>query len=72
MSASCDKTIKLYNINKEECEYTFSGHSEKIFRAIALIDENYFISGANDKNIIIWDYNKKILYKKYICEDYIG
>ena len=53
LSASMEHTIKLWNINKTECEFTFTGHSGLIYRAVAIFDDNYFISGGNDKKIIM-------------------
>ena len=56
LTVSFDKTIKLWNLKEGLCEYTFSGHSERIYRGIAVFDENYFLSGGKDKKLIMWDY----------------
>ena len=35
----------------------------KLNGAIAVLDENYFISTSGKNEIVIWDYNKNIKHK---------
>ena len=57
ISASYDSSIKAWDIfNNGACVHTFKGHSGSIWRALAVFNEKYFISGDSDSNLIIWDY----------------
>ena len=72
MSASLDKTIKMWNLKAVICEHTFLGHDEGISRGIKLFDENYFLSGTQDKTIKMWDYKKKQLHKEFTSDEKIS
>ena len=54
------KTIKISNLDSDECLATLEGHSTNIY-CLTSIDENRFASGSGDKTIIIWD------AKNFVC-----
>ena len=53
-SGSADKTIKLWNIKKENSFRTLTGHKHRV-SCIATFDENTIISGSWDRTIKIWN-----------------
>jgi WD40 repeat protein len=55
VSASMDKTIKIWDFNTGECLKTLEGHTSAVESiAISCCDE-YIVSGSWDKTIKIWD-----------------
>lgn len=57
ISASYDKTIKLWNLNTGRCDFTLRGHNEWV----SSVDCNAEIicSGSWDSTVKIWDYATK-------------
>ena len=64
ISASADKTIKMYNSNYE-CTYTFTGHTDCV-RSVLFLNESSFLSCANDAIIKKWDINTKKCVREYL------
>ena len=58
-SGSTDSTIKVWDIEEEDCLFTLTGH---LFTVIALIQGNNgtLISGSYDKTIKIWDLEEQV------------
>lgn len=55
ISASRDKTIKLWDVYGSSCIYTFSGHDNWV-RALALHPNGkYLLSCSDDKSVRIWE-----------------
>ncbi|EFO97992.1 CRE-UFD-3 protein [Caenorhabditis remanei] len=52
LTASADKTIRLWNRN--ETAAIFKGHTD-VVRALAVISKDHFLSAGNDGHIIHWD-----------------
>lgn len=73
LSGSSDNSIKLWNLNKlsenkkvlekTENDFTFNGH-ECWVNCLVKYDDKYFISGANDGKIIIWDFKKREIVRE--------
>ena len=55
ISASNDKTIKIWNLNSGECLKTLNDHQDSV--TSILITSTAFISGSIDKTVKIWDLN---------------
>ena len=53
-SASCDKTIKIWDLSSGKCETTLQGHQNSV-NALCLLPGNKLASGSCDKTIKIWD-----------------
>jgi WD40 repeat protein len=53
-SASTDKTIKIWDINKYICIKTLADHTKSV-TCLALLSEGEFASGSADCTIKIWD-----------------
>ncbi|KAH6565164.1 hypothetical protein BASA60_010041 [Batrachochytrium salamandrivorans] len=59
VSASSDKTIRLWNRNTLECTATLTGHTAGV-NAICLLPGDQLASVSSDKSIKIWDLNTGI------------
>ena len=57
LTASADKTIKLWNGSNGVCLWTFEGHSDCVRGIQVAQDETKFYSVSNDASIKIWDMN---------------
>ena len=55
VSASSDKTIKIWDVQTNECLSTFEGHTNFVRAVVLSSDEKYIVSGSNDQTIKIWD-----------------
>jgi WD40 repeat protein len=55
LSASADKTIKLWDAGTGQLLKTFSGHEEAVNCAAFSSDEKQLASGGTDKKIILWN-----------------
>ena len=60
-SSSYDNTIKIWNINNKECQYTLYGHDSPVF-CILLLKDGRMISGSGSwsKSLKVWNLEKKI------------
>ena len=60
ISSSYDNLIKVWNFNKQGCEFTLYGHDSPVF-CILLLKDGRLVSGSGsyDKSIKIWNLNKK-------------
>ena len=56
ISASIDKTIKIWNFENGYCIKTLYDHQSWV-TCLLIISNNKFISGSCDKTIKIWDFN---------------
>ena len=65
MSGSADKTIKIWDIQYDECIKTFLGHAGYVNSVIMLIG-NLIASGSSDKSIKIWEINSGVCEKTLI------
>eukprot|EP00842_Homolaphlyctis_polyrhiza_P002668 jgi/Hompol1/3401/HPOL_006511-RA len=54
LSASSDKTIKLWDMNTLECVQTLEGHTAGV-NSLQLLPGNQLASVSSDKSIKIWD-----------------
>ena len=79
-SASCDKSIKIWDLNNKECKVIFEGHSGYIWGLILIEmnekDENYkdekknlLVSCSSDKTIKFWDLKEERCYKTIYAHD---
>merc|ERR1711988_595052 len=54
VSASSDKTLKLWSLDDEECKQTFRGHKDSVFAVCYLPDKNQIVSASYDKTLKLW------------------
>ena len=66
LSASRDKTIKLWDAIGGVCIYTFTGHENWVRCLCEHPNGKYFLSCSDDKCIIIWDIKTGLSQKKLI------
>ena len=63
ISASWDKTIKIWDSDTGICLNTLEGHSKEV-RSIALtLDGRIIVSGFSDRSIKIWDAERGLCLK---------
>ena len=60
VSGSDDKTIKVWDIYKENCLQTLEGHADKI-KSLAILPKDCIASGSADRTIKLWDLNTGLL-----------
>lgn len=70
ISASHDKTIKVWDKDSSECMYTLSGHSDQI-KDIKAIDTNLYSVGK-DKCVFVWKVNDRNYHEKIQTEEVIN
>jgi len=58
ISASRDKTIKLWELSTGYCKKTFTGHNEWVRRAIVNESATMIASCSNDQSVMIWNLEK--------------
>ncbi|GEM_PF-673400 len=55
ISASNDKTLRLWNVGTGLCVRTFKGHAAAV-TSVSVSDDGYFaLSGSNDKTLRLWE-----------------
>lgn len=55
VSASNDKTIKIWDITNGECIKTLQGHKDIVRSALFSPDGNSILSASYDKTIKLWE-----------------
>ena len=55
VSASADKTLRLWNVATGECEQTLAGHSETVWSAGFSPDGTKVVSASADKTLRLWN-----------------
>jgi len=69
VSASSDKSIKIWNTQTGKLVKTLIGHDWKVMNIAVSANGKYIISGSNDGSLILWDFD---LGKKITSNDNIG
>jgi WD40 repeat protein len=60
VSSSYDNSIKIWNLNNQNCEFTLCGHDSPVFCILMLKDGRLASgSGAGNKSIKIWNLKQK-------------
>lgn len=54
VSASDDRTLKIWNPKNGQLIYTLTGHTDYV-KHISLIDDNHIVSGSSDATLRIWN-----------------
>merc|ERR1712139_585004 len=55
LSASWDKTMRLWDMNTGATVRTFQGHAKDVFSAAFSGDNRQIVSGSRDKTIKLWN-----------------
>lgn len=56
VSASWDKTVRVWDLNTRQCTATLKGHEQAVWSVLAL-ENGAILSGSADKTIKLWDNN---------------
>lgn len=64
-SASSDKTVRVWNIQKNKLEKTLTGHDWKVTTLSVSNNGKYLVSGSNDGSTIVWDVETGKEIKRY-------
>jgi WD40 repeat protein len=54
LSASADKTMKLWDIKMAGCVRTFAGNVQSVTSAMFSADSRYVVSGSEDGTVSVW------------------
>ena len=54
MSASEDKTLKVWDVATGECVATLKGHSDRVNGVAISPDGRRVVSGSNDRTLKLW------------------
>ena len=66
ISASRDKTVKLWDVYASSCIYTFIGHDNWVRSVTLHPNGKYLISCSDDKSIRLWDLKTARCVKKIL------
>ena len=64
ISASRDKTIKLFDITNSSCLYTFEGHDNWVRNILIHPSGKYLVSTGDDRSIRVWELKNGRCVKK--------
>ena len=64
LTASPDKTIKLWDASNNSCISTLKGHEKEVYWAKFNKDNTLIASGGADSRLIIWDVKKGSILKQ--------
>ncbi|KAJ3214589.1 POC1 centriolar protein A [Dinochytrium kinnereticum] len=65
LTASDDKTIKLWSTHRTKFQYTLGGHLNWVRAAKFSPDSRLIVSGSDDKTVKLWDLSSKTCIKSY-------
>lgn len=70
VSASCDKTIKVWDNHTMTLKHTFVGHQAPI---VSLdVSQNYLTSASKDGNVMTWNVVEGTFLVKIDCDDVVN
>ncbi|CAL1268231.1 unnamed protein product [Larinioides sclopetarius] len=67
VSASDDKTLKLWDVRTERCTRTYKGHKKYVFCTAFNPKSNLILSGSDDETAKLWDVRAGKCIKTLAC-----
>ena len=64
VSSSDDKTIKFWDIKKNQCLMTLNGHTDLVW-SMEKVSKSQVLTGSEDKHIKLWDLDKGVCLKTF-------
>jgi len=72
ISASFDKTIKVWNLEKRKEVFTLTGHGDSVNSIVAIPNSNLVISASSDNTLKLWDLSQKEVIANFTGESGIN
>lgn len=54
-TTSCDKTVKIWNLETYKCEQVLRGHNKWVWDAVFSVDAAYLVTASSDHTARLWD-----------------
>ena len=54
-TASCDRTVKIWNLDNYHCEQELRGHNKWVWDAVFSVDAAYLVTASSDHTARLWD-----------------
>ena len=68
ISASADKTIKIWDKNLNIVIHTLYGHEDSVFSLVLSANDSKLLSGSGDKTVKLWDTATGSLVTTFNCD----
>jgi G protein beta subunit-like protein len=57
-TTSCDRTVKIWNMDTYECEQVMRGHTKWVWDAVFSVDAAYLVTASSDHTARLWDVDR--------------
>lgn len=54
-TTSCDRTVKIWNLDNYQCEQVLKGHTKWVWDAVFSVDAAYLVTASSDHTARLWD-----------------
>jgi WD40 repeat protein len=68
ISASTDKTLRLWDLETGHLQRTFCGHFDSVDGVALTPDGRRVVSGSRDKTLKVWDLESGAVIATFCCE----
>jgi target of rapamycin complex subunit LST8 len=57
-TTSCDRTVKIWNLDTYQCEQVLQGHTKWVWDAVFSVDAAYLVTASSDHTARLWDVDR--------------